>query len=495
MSAARASTVSHRLSANRLSLSVAGATVLAWIAVEILATAYAGNVAAGATGPLFELIAGHFALRWKFSDLPPVMTWQAIVAVIQAFILAAGFGWLLALRDGFVRWIMGADAYARLADPRALQVLCAVLFTVFLGAHLGTGLFRDYAAHAIQWSATLDGLDPWRDPAAGNNAYGPLFNVFAVAFAVNPLWPVALFLYLWFGCWLFILGRLLDQGGRPFESALFASVLFVMGPYFWVLLGFYAHFDIVPAAAALFAVHLALAKRPLGAGAILGLGVLAKFYPIIVLPFLIVRGRAIDWRPALGCALVVAVGTAVAFAIWGDSIFDPVAYAADRRTRHLSILRVGEGRIVAALTGQQFSLRALGVPLAALCGLALFAYCVWKDIDAEVGAALAPVVVLLFYPLAHFQFFAICFLLIAYWYATDRSGLFQSAGLRRATVLYLGWVSAFAVLFYLSQGHMRQDPARWVRDFAGLPAFLFGVYFVWAALRAATKGGVKKHLA
>ena len=73
-----------------------------------------------------------------------------------------------------------------------------------------------------------------------------------------------------------------------------------------------------------------------------------------------------------------------------------------------------------------------------------------------------------------------------YWYATDRRGLFDAPGPRRAVVLYLGWVTVFATLYYLADGHMRRDPARWVRDFAGLPAFLFGLNLVWSGLRRAT---------
>src|SRR5262249_10155230 len=48
---------------------------------------------------------------------------------------------------------------------------------VFLATTAITGIRNDYDAYVIEWTAVLNGKDPWAEHFNVLNAYGPLFNV------------------------------------------------------------------------------------------------------------------------------------------------------------------------------------------------------------------------------------------------------------------------------------------------------------------------------
>lgn len=477
------------LAANRLSLTIVALTALGWLILWLIWRVYADGAAlGGGSSPLEDGVFRRIPYRWKLHRLAPELQWRAFIELSQAFVMAVGLAWLIAMRGGLIGGLIGKKAFARITRPRRFQYFCAGLITFFLFLHVRSGLHMDYAGYVANWSDILSGEDPWRRTRSWPNNFGPFFNAFALLAAINPFWPKVLFIFVWFGGWLFLLGRFLDRAELSVRAALLLSALFVLGPFFWVLIGSYPHFDIIPAAIALIAVHLTMSSRPLAAGAVLGLGVLAKFYPVVVLPFLMLRGRSLDWRPAIGCLVVVGIGFAAAYLLWGESTFEPIVGAIQRGSKQLSIFRFLEGRVFEMLVGTPWNLHAWAAPLMFVAGLSLFLYCYRTKMDIEIGVALAPVVTYLLYPRGHFTYFAICFLLIGYWYAMDRRRVFRSVALRWAVALYLGWVSVFA-LGYLIFSRMDSGPTLWMRDLAGFPAFIFGLALVLIALREARRMG------
>ena len=73
------------------------------------------------------------------------------------------------------------------------------------------------------------------------------------------------------------------------ECALGAAAFFFLGPHFWIEIPWLGHFDILVAWSCLGAMLFSRKNKDVPAGICLGLGVLLKFIPIVLFPFLVVR--------------------------------------------------------------------------------------------------------------------------------------------------------------------------------------------------------------
>ncbi len=92
---------------------------------------------------------------------------------------------------------------------------------------------------------------------------------------------------------------------------------------------------------AAFVVAATLARhrdRLIIAGAFLGLAVLLKFYPIVLVPVFAMDSGRIRPRLVLAAGVVVLIGMGAAALVWGEAVFRPILFAADREPKILSIL-------------------------------------------------------------------------------------------------------------------------------------------------------------
>ncbi|MGB0070849.1 MAG: hypothetical protein WBQ11_22740, partial [Isosphaeraceae bacterium] len=137
-------------------------------------------------------------------------------------------------RRGLERW----------ANP----VLILLSFA-FLALTVQRGGIQDYYFFLQMWREVQLGHDPWffaygvfgKYPM---NAYGPLFNIFAIPALVNPLLPKLLFAgaYLAFAIWL-----IKDRGKECLRAGLSWPLLVVWCwmPYCWVEIANFGHFDVL----------------------------------------------------------------------------------------------------------------------------------------------------------------------------------------------------------------------------------------------------------
>ena len=169
-------------------------------------------------------------------------------------------------------------------------------------------------------------------------------------------------------------------------------------------------FDLFPALLVTVAVWAMLAGRPGWAGLAAGLGILAKLYPLAVVPAL-----AIPWlvpfdlrrlaRLGLSVALTVIVGMAPFVALAGDDAFAFLRYQADRGLQVESIgggLAVLGGLLGGATVPMSFGFSAVQVegpfatawlgalPALTVVGFGFLAWIGWRRIRAG-GASGAPV--------------------------------------------------------------------------------------------------------
>jgi hypothetical protein len=281
----------------------------------------------------------------------------------------------------------------------------------------------DYPGYVDEWTAVLDGRDPWLTPNSRklSNAYGPLFNALAPLIWINPLANKLLFAfsYLAFVIWL-IKQHLPSRGlSAPWWPWL---GLWLLNPFPWVELAYFGYFDVLVGLACVAAVHCLLRKKDAVSGAYLGLGVLLKYMPIAILPFLVLSERRLHVRLLGFCLATFILGFGVSLVIWGPSTFLPLTFAASRYS-HWSIydaLAVRHSPLRLVWDSSQLeTLDCLEKPLLVMAGLGVFAWCMLRRTGPALSATLAILVTLLFYRAGYINYQMVPFLLISYWVVSE----------------------------------------------------------------------------
>ena len=350
----------------------------------------------------------------------------------------------------------------------------------FLVVTVLSGPRHDYVADLEIWDHVLRGLDPWwLVPGQGFplNAYGPLFNGLAALAWVNPMAPKLLFAVAYLGFLIWIVGA--------FGLPRFGLLAWFVNPFPWVEIAWFGHFDILVAVACVAAVHGRALGRDVASGASLAAGVLLKYVPLVILPFLALDGRKFRPRLVLASVAPIALGLALGALAWGPSTFRPLAFAATRGSNLLSIFRF--------LRGAYSPLRpflddpdvdSLAMPCLVVAGGSVFAWCWWRRVEPSTSAVLAVLTTLLFYRVGFIQYQMNLFLLASYWAVSPQGPSGRDRLLAASMGIYGGGLALFDV-YYASFGGVvhPDDPWAWVEDVAGLPAFLAGSALLAAMLR------------
>jgi hypothetical protein len=470
------------------------AWVLLYAALGIGWAGFAGRIVqpllvAAHPGPLVEALKRHLRVppvpflchdllgRWR-------EVWEAgLIAMAIHLAIVAILGW----RDR-------AAAGAR--PPRRMNLALAIIAAAFLAVAVIAPLRQDYFFYLEIWYHVRRGQDPWFTVWGGNglaplNAYGPLFNPLAGLAWINPAAPRLLFSTIYI---LFAIG--MSQGfaaGRPPSTMRDLGLLALFwNPFPWVEVAFYGHFDLLIGLACLGAVVAWGRGWDIRSGLCLAAGVLLKYLPLVLLPFLAIdrdRGRPCTRFLAVSLA-AIAVGLAESWLIWGSSTFRPLMLAATRHATTLSIFRFLHGRYSPfyrlGIPGnyQSFSTPAL---LLAMCGV----WC-WfraRKPDVQTTAVVVVLVLLLGYRVGYPQYQMVLFVLAAGWLLGqwDRIRLRSRIAVVIAMALYFGWIATFDVAYMLVDAwNANIDWEGW-QDMSGLPTFLLGLAFIGCAARAAMR--------
>src|SRR5262249_18818885 len=142
--------------------------------------------------------------------------------------------------------------------------------------------------------------------------------------------------------------------------------LWLLNPFPWVEIAYLGYSDVLVALACVGAVHSLLEGKDRVSGTYLALGILLKFMPIVILPFLMFSERRFHVRLLGFCIGVVIFGFAVSVVVWGTATFLPLTFAMTRYP-YLSIYDVFDSAK---------PLDWLEKPLLVTAGLGVFAWCV-----------------------------------------------------------------------------------------------------------------------
>jgi hypothetical protein len=394
------------------------------------------------------------------------------------------YRWDATKTGGFLR----SDRWTALGTNLALGNVSFV----FLALTVLTGSRHDYILHKVIWHEVNQGHDPWFTVIGiyGTyplNAYGPLFNALAPLARLDPLAPKLLCAYAYL---LIAVGLTKHFQARQPSNRLSLLLLFVWfwNPFPWLEIAVRGHFDILAGLAAVAALHARLHERDIRSGLYLSIGVLLKYIPLVLLPFLALDRGRFRFRLFLTGILVIVLGMALSYKIWGDSLFRPLTLAGTRFSTYLSIFRFLRGRysplhwVTVAPNYDWLSPVILFVAL-----LRAWTWARLNKVDAGCAATLAILTTLLLYQNGFPQYQMVSFVVVSYWVVRDWDRLPRRYALAASLVFYFGWISLFNAFFCAED---EADPAplfdwRRVEDAVGLPTFLLGCALIVCVVRSA----------
>ncbi len=472
----------HRLVALYVALTIAWIGLARWVVPPLLVADRPGRTLAA----LKRYLQG-FATPYTGRDLLGRWVEVSVAVGIAAFLHLTI---LLILR----RYDLRAAEERSAADVRGGRGVSLALWMfslAFLVVTVLTWPRHDYYFYLQMWYEVRQGHDPWwivfgRHGDGPLNAYGPAFNLLAGLAWLNPLAPKLLFAYSYA---LFTIASIKGATASRRLSRLQTLGLFALfwNPFPWLEIAVRGHFDILVGLLCLAAVHARLRERDILSGVCLALGVLLKYLPIVLLPFLALdRGRL---RPRfLAVAITsIAFGLALSYALWGPSVLRPLAFAANRPSTPMSIFRFIRSRYSPLLRlGIAENYDSLSPVIIVLALLLAWSWSRARRPNLEASAAVVAATTVLLYRVGFPQYQMVPFVLASSWALRNWRQLRARALLGVAIGCQFAWLAVFDVCD-ASVGYFLWAPT-WdlVEDLSGLPAFLFGCLFVFGMVRSST---------
>ena len=378
-----------------------------------------------------------------------------------------------------------------LATPKFDAIALTAVFAWSLAAMaliVLSGTQHDYELYVTIWKHVVEGGDPWQMVGIPVNAYGPLHTWFAYLLGIggpdeSVFLPKVVFgsSFLIVNLWMVLL--LLWRNPKPPAASYVAYVVLVPLNYLVIGVAFIdGDNDTIVAALVGLAVIMRLRNHLAWAGVLLGLAILMKYYPALLIPFFCMDRRKVRVTPAIAAAATVMAGLLVTYLKWGESLFNAVTFGAQRGSGSLSVIHfLGTQRwIDSELSDRLTSANTLMV-VGSVGLLFLASYrlrLTWLE-----GAMLASLTMVIAYMVGHQQFLLAWIVLLV--------GLLVEGSRRSQLLVYLSLplvvlMSAYQVAFhvYWWSGLFLEDQARFVRDQVGLPFFAIGVATVGASLIA-----------
>ena len=348
----------------------------------------------------------------------------------------------------------------------------------------GSGVNHDYSSYTQHWQLVIEAVNPWAREHDGRpidfNAYGPGNLVLAPAYGLHPIFPKLLLTAA-----SFLIGFLLiDEAARHRDASLTArqmpSLVFALCPLVIIYVYGFGSNDILPALAVILAFRFR-AQRQFGLlGLVLGFGALIKFFPLLFVPFFAQEAGRFRLRSFITASLAFLVGMGAAYFAWGEAVFAPFAYAANRGPKMLSILRfldpasdrLGGEALVDMAIAYNMIIVTLVASLVAL-------YIVMARLDWRVGAMFGILITLAVYKVGHAHFYLVWMAAYA-WLGTQPEPHIRALYTRAFAPVAI-FLSVFSVILLssgvISGGWYLQGPWYVVRQYVSLT---FAVVLAWS---------------
>jgi len=237
------------------------------------------------------------------------------------------------------------------------------------------------------------------------------------------------------------------------------------------------------------AILLRLRRWLVVCGVVLGIAVLLKYYPALLIPFFFLDDRRFSLRGLVASALTVVTGLLVAAALWGTGFASALTTGAVRGPKLLSVLSALERSGLSSSFSGVFEILVRINALAVLLAVTLTLIAVYLTRLTWIeGSALVALIYLLIYKVGHQQFYLTwIMILIGLLIVNTRRSAWMAYSAIPAVVL----LSAFQFGYEILTDEYRQIGGV-VRDNVGFAAFLIGWLTVASMLVAAQIGDKKE---
>lgn len=339
---------------------------------------------------------------------------------------------------------------------------------------------HDYSAYLKHWELILSGGDPWQKmPAA--NAYGPVYNIFAFIYWLEPQLPKLIFVSSWLAVTVFVTIQFRRYSSATDVEKNIFSVFWLLNPFFIVSTVYYGFNDSFVALLVFLALYIILYTKSKKIGvSIISLAVLTKIYPVFLLPFTSAKKSEI-YRLFIIFTLVIFIVYLITYLLWGTSFLNAFGKANGRDPTLFSIMRFLNGELFPFEMVGSFFLQ-ISV-LLILFGL-WFVFRLFKNgrIEQHTAFLAGLTVLLLFYKAGQFQFFLTYFAVFAVWTLVE----FKKESPNRLafySILFLGlWFEVMVGIIYPVFNWYNGEYI-FIREWIGLPTFIMEVFILYFLLK------------
>jgi hypothetical protein len=329
-----------------------------------------------------------------------------------------------------------------------------VFSAAFLALAVLSGAQGDYKGYLNEWMRVLGGANPWDEDSilkwgsnAYGNTYGPLFNALALLAWVNPLANKLLFAFSYLVYLIWLIKEFAPRRGVVALPWPWVG-LWVLHPFPWEQIAYFGYFDVLVSLACVAAVHNFVRGKDGVSGTYLALGILLKYLPIVILPFLVFSERRFHFRLLSISLGVVILGFAVSVLIWGTLTFFPLTFAATRHSVWSIYVVLGSSHSPLRSFLDAPNVDWLEKPLLLTTGLGTFAWCIFRQIEPVFSSVLAILVTLLFYRVGYTNYQMVLFFLISYWVVSNWAQFKQHSVLVALLIGYFGFLAIENLVFW-----------------------------------------------
>lgn len=444
------------------------------VAPSIIESAFAGR-----SSPMVARVVANYAGSWQLKDV--LKHWEIAA---PAFVLAGVCHFALVLM--VTVWHRRRRPDRTVAEARfdlVNSVLLIVLSLAFMLYTVWAGSIHDYYFFGQIWGEIVRGHDPWFLVRGERrmyplNAYGPLFTLLAPLTLLNPLAPKLLFaLAFWmFAAWL--VKDFAPSRRLPAWAGLIL-LLWLANPYAWIEIALFGHLDVLVGLLCIAAVECRMQGKDYASAGWISAGTLLKFFPGVLVPFLMLDGRRIRVRFLATTLVLGALGMGTACLIWGLGALRPLMFAANREPAHLSIFRFLTGNHSPIDTDFVFfTLDQAATPILLLTLAWLWTWTRRRRFEMFASCVLVVTVTLLLYKVGFAQYPMVLFVLGVYWFIRDHATLRRRVPLVASFCAYFLWIAHFDYL--LSTNQVYRDV-----EWDGLPTFGLGCLLIASIVRSA----------
>jgi hypothetical protein len=372
---------------------------------------------------------------------------------------------------------------------RPASIVLSIVSLAFLAVTVASRVRQDYFFYLQIWYEVRQRHDPWflvngESGLGPLNAYGPLFNPLAALAWANPLAPKLLFAYAYILFAVIETKRFIASRSRPVLGVI-ALFFWFWNPFAWVEIAYFGHFDTLVGLCCVAAIRAWVRREDRRSGIWLGLGVLLKYLPIVLLPFLAHDRCRLRVRFLAVAVGVIVCGLGLACGLWGIAALRPLTFAASRPSTTLSIFRYFRGSFSPLLQfGVPGNFDYLAPLLLCLGLLRAWSWSRVRRPNIEAVAVIAVATTLLFYRVGYPQYQMVSFVLASSWALRHWDELAGRRFLLVTMGCYFGWLAAFDVYYSIAEAFGPPVRGFDYRDVAGLPTFVLGCAFIAGLVRS-----------